>query len=52
MGKIGYLAIHFDPNKQGKNDCEAVQQLERFVLFCKRPNVEDKDRISLPHVEG
>ena len=41
-----------DHDDQGKVHAEAVQQLVRFVLLCKRPNVEDKSRVSLLHFGG
>ena len=41
-----------DHDDKGKGDTETVQQLIRFVLLCKRPNVEDKSRVSLPHLRG
>ena len=41
-----------DDDAQGKGYAEAVQQLVCFVLLCKCPNVEDKNRVSLTHFEG
>ena len=41
-----------DHDDEGKGHAEVVQQLVRFVLLCKRPNVEDKNRVSLPHFGG
>ena len=41
-----------DHGDDGKGDAEPVQQLVRFVLLCKRPNVEDKNRVSLTHFGG
>ena len=34
---------------EGQRPAEA-QQLIRFVLLCKRTNVEDQSRVSLPHL--
>ena len=41
-----------DPNKQGKSDGEAVQQLEGFVLLCKSPDVQDQRRVPFTHFGG
>ena len=41
-----------DYDDKGKIDTEVVQQLVGLVLFCKRPNVEDKSRVSLAHFGG
>ena len=41
-----------DHDDKGKGHAEAVQQLVRLVLLCKGPNVEDKSRVSLPHLGG
>ena len=41
-----------DQNKQGKNDGEAVQQLEGFVLLFKSPDVEDQRGVSFAHFGG
>ena len=41
-----------DHDDEGKGHAEAVQQLVCFVLLCKRPNVEEKNRVSLPHFGG
>ena len=38
-----------DHNGQGKRDAEAVEQLEGFVLLGKRPDMEEKGRVSLPN---
>ena len=44
-----------DPGEDGKNgkgDAELVQQLVGLVLLCKRPNVVDKNKVSLTHFVG
>ena len=41
-------AGHHDDKRQRR--AQAVQQLVRLILLCKRPNVEDKSRVSLPHL--
>ena len=41
-----------DHDDEGKGHAEVVQQLVGLVLLCKRPNVEDKNRVSLPHFGG
>ena len=41
-----------DDDNKGKGHAEVVQQLVGFVLLCKRPNVEDKSRVSLTHFGG
>ena len=39
-----------DHDDKGKRHTEIVQQLVRLVLLCKRPNVEDKGRVSFAHL--
>ena len=41
-----------DHDGEGKGHAEDFQQLVRLVLLCKRPNVEDESRVSLPHLGG
>ena len=41
-----------DHDDDGKGDAEIAQQLVGLVLFCKRPNVGNKSRVSLTHFEG
>ena len=41
-----------DHDNDGKGHDEVVQQIVGFVLLCKRPDVEDKDGVSLSHVGG
>ena len=41
-----------DQDDKGKDHAEGIQQLVRFVLLCKRPNVENKNRVSLPPLGG
>ena len=41
-----------DDDDEGKGLAKAVQQLIRFVLLCKRPNVEEKNRVSLAYFGG
>ena len=41
-----------DDDDEGKGLTKAVQQLVRFVLLCKRPNVQEKSRVSLAHFGG
>ena len=41
-----------DHDDKGKRHSKVVQQLVGFVLLCKRPNVENKSRVSLTHFEG
>ena len=38
-----------DYNYNGKESAKAAEQLIRFVLLCQRPNVKDKNSVSLPH---
>ena len=42
----------YEHDDEGKGHAEAVQQLVCFVLLCKRPNVEDKNRVSVPYIGG
>ena len=41
-----------DQDGEGKQNAEVAQQLVCFVLLCKRPNVEDKGRMSFSHTGG
>ena len=41
-----------DHDDEGKGHAEVVQQLVCFVLLCISPNVEEKRRVSLPHLGG
>ena len=41
-----------DDDDEGKGLAKAVQQLVRFVLLCKCPNVQEKNRVSLTNFGG